>query len=174
MTVASVYDKYYERQPTIVKIIVAAGLGLTGWLVYRNYKKKQEERDATKAAQDAAIELGQLANQGITPSYTDSQYHSFVNVLVQAMNGCGTDEDQVYGVFRQMRNDADIRKLLIAFGVQYYQPCEITSPAQYLYWQFNDQAYGGDLGTWLGYDLSDSEIGQVNAILRQNGVNYQF
>lgn len=168
------YEKYYERQPGAVKVIAVAGIALLGYSLYRTYKRKQDEKDASQAAQNAASELATLANQGITPSYTDSQYSSFVNVLVQAMTGCGTDEDQVYDVFRKMHNDADIRKLIIAFGVQYYEPCVWTSPVSYAIWQANDHAYGGDLATWLGYDLTTSEIGKINQILAGSGINYQF
>ena len=103
------YDKYYERQPGIVKIIVVAGLGLLGYSVYRSAKKGKEEKDAMQAATAAAEELAALVNQGVMPSYNDSQYHILVNQLVQAMNGCGTDEDQVYRVFRQIQNSADVR-----------------------------------------------------------------
>lgn len=171
---ASVYDKYYGQQPGAVKAMIVGGVLVTGYIIYRNIQKNKEKQDALKAASAADAELNALASHGVTPSYSDSQFLSYVNVLVQAMTGCGTDEDAVYGVFRQMKNEADIRKLIVSFGIQYYQPCEVTSPAQYLYWQFNDQAYGGDLGTWLGYDLSDSEISTVNSILRNNGINFSF
>lgn len=171
---ASVYDKYYERQPPVVKIIVAAGLGLLGYSVYRSIRHSQEVRDASQAATAAAEELAALANQGVHPSYSDSQYEVLVNQLVQAMNGCGTDEDQVYQVFSQIRNSADVRKLLVAFGVQYYQPCAATSPVSYSIWLINDQAYGGDLATFLSYDLSSDELNEINSILQGNGVDLQF
>lgn len=171
---ASVYDKYYERQPPAVKIIVAAGLGLLGYGIYRSIKRKQDEADALRAAQAANQELQQLQNQGIVPSYNESQFEVFVNSLVQAMTGCGTDENAIYPVFEAMQNEADIRKLMVVFGVRYYQPCAATSPISYAVWQVNDKAYGGDLSTWLSYDLSSGEISYINSILRERGINYQF
>ena len=171
---ASVYDKYYERQPPAVKIIVVAGLGLLGYSIYRSIKHNQDEKDAAKAAAAAAGELAQLAAQGIHPTYDDSQFYVFINSLVQAMTGCGTDESAIYQVFRQMRNEADIRRLIQLFGVQYYQPCVWTSPVSYSIWQVNDKAYGGDLATWLSYDLSDSEISNINNVLKGNGLTFQF
>lgn len=171
---ASVYDKYYEKQPPAVKIIVVAGLGLLGYTIYRNIKKKQDEADALRAAQAANQELQQLANQGTVASYSDSQFQVFADKLVQAMTGCATDENQIYQVFSALHNEADIRKLIVVFGVRYYQPCAATSPVSYVIWQFNDKAYGGDLSTWLSYDLSSGEIGYINSILRGKGINYQF
>ena len=171
---ASAYDKYYERQPPAVKIIVVAGLGLLGYTLYRNIKRKQDEADALRAAQAAGQELNQLQQQGVNPTYPDSQFQVFADKLVQAMTGCGTDENQIYQVFGALRNEADIRKLIILFGVRYYQPCAATSPVSYAIWQFNDKAYGGDLSTWLSYDLSSGEIGYINSILKGRGINYQF
>lgn len=171
---ASAYDKYYERQPPAVKIIVVAGLGLLGYSIYRSIKRDQDERRALEAARAAATELAGLANQGVYPSYNDSQFYVFVDTLMQAMTGCGTDEAMIYQVFRQIKNEADIRRLIQLFGIQYYQPCVWTSWLSYTIWQFNDKAYGGDLGTWLSYDLSQSEINNINSILKGNGVSFQF
>lgn len=171
---ASVYEKYYERQPAAVKVIAVGALAVGGYLIYRHFKKAQDLAEANKAADLAKDELSVLAAQGISPSYPDSQFQVFVDNLVQAMTGCGTDEDSIYSTFRKIRNEADIRKLIAQFGVQFYQPCAWTSPISYSIWQFDDKHYGGGLATWLGYDLSSDNISEINSILRGNGINYQF
>ncbi len=171
---ASAYDKYYEQQPPAVKVIVVAGVGLLGYSIYRAIKRKQDEQKAAAAAAAAARELAALAAQGVYPSFGDSQFYVFVNTLVQAMTGCGTDETMIYQVFRQIKNEADIRRLIQLFGVQYYQPCVWTSPVSYAVWQANDKAYGGDLATWLSYDLGQTEISNINSILKGNGLSFQF
>lgn len=170
----SAYDKYYEKQPGAVKVIVVAGLAGIGYLIYRSIKNAQEKSQASQAAKNADKELAALAALGVYPSYNLSQFDVFVNTLVQAMTGCATDEDMIYGVFRQLKNEADIRQLIKSFSVQYYQPCAWTSPVSYAIWQFNDHAYGGDLATWLGYDLSSGEISKINSILSGNGISYTF
>jgi hypothetical protein len=58
--------------------------------------------------------------------------------------------------------------------VQYYQPCVWSSPVSYAIWQANDRAYGGDLATWLSYDLGTTEISNINSILKANGLGFQF
>jgi hypothetical protein len=171
---ASVYDKYYENQPAAVKVIAVAGLGLLGYTLYRSIKRKQDEADALRAAQSAASDLQNLQAQGVVPSYTDTQFLTWVNALVQAMNGCGTDNEMIYDVFDWMENEADLKKLMVSFGIQYYEPCWLHSPLESAIWQFNDKAYGGDLTTWLYYDLTTSEIGKINSILRGKGINFQF
>lgn len=153
--------------------LVVAGAG-AGFLIYNAIKKRADEKRASQAAQQASGETAALISQGIQPSYSDSQYSNFVHILTEAMNGCGTDEDSIYAIFDHMANEVDIRKLITAFGVQYYQPCAASQPLSYLRWQWDDQAYGGDLATWLGYDLSTDEISHINSILSSKGINYRF
>jgi hypothetical protein len=171
---ASVYDKYYESQPSAVKIIVVAGLGLLGYSIYRGFKRRQEERDLLKAAQAANSELTQLAAQGIQPTYNDSQFEAFSVAIDGAVAGCGTDEDAILSVFRAMRNEADIRKLISVFGVRYFTPCVYSDPVSYTIWLANHQAYPGDLASFLATDLSSGYIEEINSILRSNGIEYKF
>lgn len=168
------YDKYYNSQPPVVKIIIAAGLGLSGYAIYRYFKNKADESQANQSAELATTELQNLAAKGIRPTYSQSQYENFSQQLVEAMNGCGTDEDTIYQVFGSLRNDADVLMLIKQFGVRYYQPCAVSSPLSYAIWQFNDKAYGGGLITWLGYDLDSDNIADINAILQGHGIKYTF
>lgn len=165
------FYKTYERP---INTLFLIGGGLVAYTIYRNYRLKQDQQNVQEGITTATQELGQLEYQGITPSYSDSQFDSFVQKLVQAMDGCGTDEDQIYDVFRAMRNEADIRKLIASFGVQYYQPCSWSQSDQYVVWLFNNEAYGSNLAGWLSYDMASSEISEINRILNSNGIAYQF
>lgn len=171
---ASVYERYYERQPGAVKVIVVAGLGLLGYSLYRSIKRNIDEKNARQAADAAGGELAQLAAAGVYPTYTESEFYNFVHTLAEAMNGCGTDESAIFDVFSKMRNAADVRKLVVSFDIQYYRPCAASDPISYGIYQFNDKAYGGDLATWLSYDLSSSDIARINSILSSKGIEYQF
>lgn len=170
---ASAFDKF-NQQPAAVKVIVVAGIGLAGYAAYKAIKKAADESKARKAAEAAGNEIRQYNDQGYHATYTDSEYYSFVSALVEAMNGCGTDEDMILEIFRKMRNPVDIRKLITAFGVQYYRPCAASQPISYVRWQFDSHAFGGDLGTWLAYDLSTDYIQEINQILRERGTEFQF
>lgn len=171
---ASLYDKYYASQPGTVKVIIVGAAAALGYVAYRNIKRAKDEADAKRTADAAASELAQLANQGMTASYSDSEFEVFSAKLVEAMNGCGTDENQVYAVFEALRNNADILKLITVFGLRYYQPCAADEPLSYLRWQFDDKAFGGDLSHWIAFDLSQTEIAHINETLRNSGINYQF
>jgi hypothetical protein len=171
---ASVYERYYERQPAAVKIIAVAGVALLGYSLYRTWKKNQDYRDANKAAELANQELQQLAAQGVRPTLTDLQFENMAQAIVEAINGCGTDEDAIFNVFGQLSNSADIRKLIAVFGVRYYRPCAATDPVSYSIWLVNDEAFGGTLVTLLYYDLSDSDIGEINSILSRKGIDFRF
>jgi hypothetical protein len=170
--------QYYKELPSWAKgVVVVGGLGLVGYIGYSIYKKIQDKKaqeEANRQSNIARTEIINLENQGVRATHSDSEFEGYAQALVQAMNGCGTDEEAVYNVFKQMKNDVDIRKLVSTFGIRYYQPCEVSSPISYTRWLFNDQAFGGGISSWLNYDLTSSEIQTINSTLRTNGVNYSF
>lgn len=168
----------YKRLPNwsqgVIGIVVVAGTAVAIWAIVRGIKNRKELAEANQAAKAASSELQGLKARGINPTMDVSEFEALSQKLVQAMNGCGTNEDQVYDVFRAIKNEADIRQLIITFGVRYYEPCAADQPISYIRWQFNDQAFGGGLPTWLSYDLSASEIQEINKILKKNNINYSF
>lgn len=175
-------DTFFKRQTSgqpgwakgVENVILIGGAALAVYLIYKNARHNKEIAEANTAAEQAGKDLSDLENLGILPTLYDTEYENFSQELVQAMNGCGTDEASIYSVFGKMANDADVLKLIQAFGVRYYQPCVWTSPVSYTLWLANDQAFGGGLPAWLGYDLDASEIAKVNSILRSKQISFQF
>ncbi len=100
----------------------------------------------------------QIEATGQTPSYTDSVYKDFADRLEVAMKGGGTDEDSVYDVMRQIKNDADMYKLINAFGTR-------TGA-----WSWTAES----LSQWILGDFNASGRKQINNILASNGVTYRF
>lgn len=170
---ASVYDKYNE-QPPVVKIIVAGGVALLGYSIYRSIKRKNDEKKLLQAAQAANNELQELGQQGVQPSFSDSQFEVWSTKIDGAVSGCGTDEEAIYEVFRALKNEADVRKLISVFGIRYYTPCEYSDPVSYSIWLFNHQAYPADLPSFLSADLDSDNIVEINSILSGKGINYRF
>ncbi len=168
----------YKDSPPLAKNILVGGTVLLvvggAFLIYRHHKKEKDQREANRAGAQAAIDLENLRKQGIVPTHYPTEFENFAASLVQSMNGCGTDEDTIYDVFAQMSNDADLLALITVFGVRFYQPCEASSPFSYMLWLWDDESFGGDLPTWLSYDLKGSEIANINAILAGNGLTIQF
>lgn len=158
----------------LINVVVIGGIAYIGWQWYQAEKKKKDLENANQSGAEADRELQALAAKGIFPNYDNSQYHVFSEALVQAMNGCGTDENVIMNVFRNMGNDADVLMLIKIFGVRFYEPCGWANPIAAAEWRINPEAYGGSLATWLNYDLSASDIGSINNILSQRGIAYRF
>lgn len=178
MAKRSFYDKYYkDTQPwakSVINVLVVGGTIYAAYKIYSYFKEKADIAEANTQADQADADLKKLAAKGIFPSYVESQYEGLSQTLVQAMTGCGSDEDMVIGVFEIMKNDADVLMLVKAFGVRFYQPCLWWSPVSYSIWLANDHAFGGGISTWLGYDLSQYWINKINTLLASKGISYQF
>src|SRR3954464_3627343 len=124
--------QYWQDLPPwgkgVVAIVIVGGAGAIIYTIYHSIKKRQEIKEANKAGLAAQEELKQLQNQGINPTFSKSEFEAMAEALVEAMDGCGTDEETVYSVFRKLKNDADIRQLIASFGVRYYRPCAADQP----------------------------------------------
>jgi len=170
--------KFYNDLPNWAKGVVAIGgvliVGVFGYKIYQDVKRKKDLKQAGQSADEADVVLKNLASNGIKPNITSAQASNFSSSLVQAMNGCGTDENMIYGVFSKMKNEADVYLLIKQFGVRYYTPCPASNPVSYAKFLIDDKAFGGDLATWLSYDLTSSEIGKINSILSGKKIKYQF
>lgn len=114
---------------------------------------------ATVATVNTAIK--QQTDSGEKPSYTDQQFSIYADGLAQAMQGVGTDEQSIFGIMNHMNSDLDILKLVSAFGLRDYT------------FMVTDQGKL-NLGEWLHQELSTSDLQQVNQILFDQGISYQF
>lgn len=168
------YKKLPDWSRGVIGIVVIGGTAVAIWAIARGIKNRKGIAEANQAAKAASVELQALKARGINPTMDISQFEALSQRLVQAMNGCGTEEDQIYDVFKAIKNEADIRQLITTFGVRYYQPCAGDQPISYTRWLFNDNAFGGGLPTWLSYDLDANEIKKINDILKNNKVDYSF
>lgn len=172
------YQKYYEDQPRwakgVINVVVVAGVAYTGYTIYRNIQKRKAIEKAMTAANQATGELAALKQRGIYPSFYDSQYELFSNQLAEAMNGCGTDETMILQVFRALKNDADVLKLISSFGVRFYRPCPWSQPISYSAYLIDSETFGGGIGEWFAYDLSSGDIEDINNILAGKGIKYRF
>jgi hypothetical protein len=170
--------KTYSELPSWAKGFVAvAGTIFVGYIIYNAYRKVAAGKglqDALTVAKDAKAEVSILQSKGIKPSYAQTQYEAFSLKLVEAMNGCGTTWDSVKSVFESMKNKADVLRLVEVFGVRYYRPCPATDPVSYTRYMFDEKTFGGNLQTWLEYDLSGSEIKDINDILSSKSIDFKF
>src|SRR5690348_14169685 len=111
---------FYKTSPqwargVIVVAVVALTLAAiwTGYGLISNAIKKAKENETPK---EADAELEKLRTQGIVPTYTDAQYKIWADAIEEAFQGWGTANGDT--VFINLKNDADVLKLIIAFGVR--------------------------------------------------------
>lgn len=168
---------YSELPPWGKGVIAVGGVALVLYIVYNGYRRVKgasDVREAGQVADAAKKEILALQSKGIRPSYSATQYESFALKLAEAMNGCGTTEESIMQVFGAMKNKADVLSLISSFGVRFYQPCAATQPISYARYLFDDKLFGGNLQTWLEYDLSSGNIKKINALLSQKNIDFQF
>jgi hypothetical protein len=172
------FGKYYGDLPTWAKgVVTVGGIAIIGYITWNEIKKikvKKDLKEAMKVSNNAKSEANVLQRKGMKASYGETQYESFALKLVEAMNGCGTTIDSVKQVFESMQNKTDVLRLIEFFGVRYYSPCIASSPISYFRSYFDEKAFGGSLQTWLEYDLSSSEIENINNILKGKNIDFKF
>lgn len=148
---------FFEEIPTGVKVVAGLGAVLTLFLVVRDIVRDsaaaKAARDAAKAAKD---ELKDWAAAGEKPSYPDSQYSLAADVLYKSFNPSwwvegGTDEEGVYSIFRQVKNNTDYLKLIAAYGTR----DNLSLPAE------------------IRDEMDAEEVQQINSILAAAGVIYK-
>jgi hypothetical protein len=169
---------YYKDLPDWAKgVVVVGGLGVAYIFVSQIITKVRQQAQLKfdlQESQTANTDLQILAQQGVKPTLSNTQIDNIINVLVESMNDCGTNEENVYNQFRKLNNLADVYALLKRWEIRYYRPCAITSPISYAKYQFNNKAFGGNLSSWLTYDLETSEIQKINKILSDKKIKFQF
>ena len=169
---ANFITKSYNDAPGWAKGILLIGGAYIGYRIVNftlaKLKNIQDIKDVTQESNTATTELQQLAQQGIKPTLTAGQIDSAINKIVEAVNGCGTDEQAIYSVFNQFKNIADLKFLIQQWKIQYYRPCAATEPISYAKWLNNTKSFGGSLNTFLNYDLDNSEINNINNILKSH------
>lgn len=169
---------YYKDLPSWAKgVVVVGGLAVVGIAVYsiiRKLKKDSEMRLALQESNYANDELNVLASQGIKPTLNNSQIKSMINAIVDAVGGCGTDEQRIYDTFSKLNNEADLKLLIKLWGVQSFEPCPIQSPISYSKWLVDNSSIGGSITQILTSELSNSELKKVNSILANKGIKHKF
>lgn len=140
---------------------IAIGTVGIGFAVYKIIEKNKESAGAKKDVTGVKGDLNKMISSGQKLSWTEGSYGNFASQIYQACLGYATDEDAIYRVFRQIKKNVDMAKLIEVFGRRTL-PCDWTRPL--------DNCGTFNLIELLTAELDDSEIKEVNKILTQNGV----
>jgi hypothetical protein len=150
----------------LTKAIIIVGVGGIGYAVYRYFKPRrtdsqQEEDIVSQGGGGSGAGGGNGVQTKLTQTYANAMYNVLAEQIwgaAHANNWSGTQEDAIYDVFKQMKNDIDISKLISAFG------------ARRMYLSFSN----GALKEWINAEMDDSEIAKINSILQSNNISYRF
>ena len=150
-----------------------ARLGITivgGLFVYKKAKGLFSSDPMKQTSRQINDDISKLENNGVQPTYADSAYLQFANMLFQAVAGAGTDDKAIFNIFDKIKNDVDYLKLNKAFGVRRYGALFEKDPIPFLSRLMPLPEY--TLTQSLSSELSDSKIEKLNQILKSNGVTY--
>lgn len=152
-------------------VVVGSGVALfSAWKLYKFLEKRAQEARGRQVVKETKDTLKDLEKSGIKPSYSDSQYLSWAQNIQVQMDGCGTGSDKLYGIFSNMKNDADINKLIVAYGTRTVDKCGLGTGD-----------YSGDLTSTLAYKFSGVEgamnpyvLTNINAYFTKRGMKFRF
>lgn len=163
-------------QLNLKKIVMYAGGAMLLVIMALVVKKKIKEYKAEKKDDDY-LKLVADSVVASDASYSEAEYYSMADALEQHFSDTGlsagflgVNQKGVYDVMRRMKSNTDIGKLEVAFGVRNFKDYSIVSPA--LGFLVKEKAY--KLNEALTQLLTNGERREVNEILKENGVTYQY
>ena len=149
----------FARNVVIIALVVLVFL-IIYWVRSSRKRRKLEEQFKN--------DYNELTSGGQKATYLETNYIQFADKIYEA--GCsgvfcyGTDEDAIFDVFDKMQNELDVLLLVKAFGLR-EERGSICIPG-------TDCGLG--LGAWLQTELGEDDFTEVNKILSQKGIKYQF
>ena len=155
---AQVFQGMPQTAKIIIVSVVSAGVLFTAYKLYGYFSNLAASQSGKKEVSDVNSQLTTLQNQGISPSYPDAQYDTWANELKPALSGCGTNSTVMNGVITKLNNDADVYKLVTAFGVPTLDGC----------------VYGTSVGSLAAALANKGQTNNVNNILKLHGITYRF
>ena len=161
------FYKYYTELPPWGKGVAIIGIGAAAYFLFQKINATatnvKKNADAKKSLSEVTDDISELNKNGVKPSYTDSQYRSWADSLFTCFEGFGTCFGYMT-IFQNMKNDADVLKLIQAYGVR-------TIPSG----KFNPMPdFRGTLPQALRDEVQTINIWGINQILKNRGITYKF
>ena len=148
--------------------LIITGAVLVSGLTYFIFKKQIKSfLNNLKDKRDAKAELKEYENAlkgtGENPTLKTSDFERLSDRLRTAFDGCGTRNTDIESVFNQLHNTADVLTLITTYGIRRYDAC-------------NWEGDFGDKELTLQEALYDenADIGAINGILSQKGIEFKF
>lgn len=157
--------KIANKRKTIA--LICAGslvLGVGTLCIIKQINKNKAEKDAEKRLSEITDNAEQNA---VVRKITDDKAKSIADALLDAMDGIGTDETEIYNILvvNNKLSSLDIVAIYKAFGVQEYGT--FGKP----WWGSGERL---DLTGWIKKEMSNSstEYKLIRAMFNQAGLNF--
>ena len=175
MAQGKVYD-YYNGLPQWARGIVVVGGLVVGYIAVNAIIKKvsQNKKDAS-ALQEISTASGDLSAviaSGTSPTLNNSQLEAMSSAIIEASNGCGTDNNMIFSTFSKVKNDADILSFIKVFGLRKKTRCPFTSDTMESFWSSNTMPMS--LSAMVNSEMDTTEIQKINDGFLAKGMRYQF
>lgn len=144
---------WFNKQSPVVQLVIVI---IVLYLLYQLYLFVSEVTDTLGTQTE--IEL--LQAQGEKPSYSEYQYKQMADRLFRAMDGAGTDENEIIAVFNSLKTTIDFIRVESAFGLRKSSYDYFGTPS--------------DLKDWINGDLDTDTINQINNMLNNKGIKKGF
>lgn len=156
-------DKSIFTSDTAKYIYIGAGVLLAiiliVWII-KKLRKDPDEESHNKIIKN--IDKSKL-------TYDDEQYEIWANALEVAFQDksitsgfLGVDEDSIYSIMEEMKNNEDVKQLIDSFGTRLMRK------------EFDISSNNFTLEQAMSYFLSARELNKVNQILESNNVTLKF
>lgn len=144
--------------------LVAFGVGVyIVWKLIKAQKQASLDKPFTSEQSTTATELEMLNKNPYTrQKITDSQAKAYANKIWTCMEGKGTYEDELVGVFYHLSNDADFLALSKAYGIR-----TIHSKTYFV------DDFRGNMVSAIADELDVSYIKKINSILSKKGIKHR-
>lgn len=156
-------EVYTNLDPRIRFGVQVVGFGLAVYIIYRLVKAQKQmvnDKPNTNANQSTANELEQLNKNPYTrQKISDSQAQHYANKIWTCMEGKGTYEDELVGVFYHLTNDADFLAVEKAYGTR-----TIHSKTYFV------DDFRGNMVSAIADELGVDYIKKINSILAKKGI----
>jgi len=165
-------QSYMNLPPATRGLVTVVGVGVGLWVIYKIYKKVQETTSGVVTPETAAKQedrgwsrdIDKLnQNPATRATITKAQAASFASSIWAAMDGYVTDEDAIFAIFRQLKNDADFAEVANAHGTR-----EVSSGA----WN-PEPNFNGSMAAALTSELATSDKATINKILADKKITYR-
>jgi len=165
--------EFISGMPPWGKAVVTIGtltiVTIAGITVYKkinaaaSQKKSQAQSDAVSNTAQSALDA--LATKNVRPTLLKEQYDTYANNLQQCFAGWMRSGANCYlNVFSNMSNDADVYRLIQAYGVRTVSSGFLDPMPD----------FKGDLSGIIANQLSTGEIADLNSTLSGKGITFQF